>query len=169
MLRPSINKGWLRFDPMVALLTIPIALFLIIVQLETPKANIPQAVGPEVMPIAVLVLLMVNGVFLFIRSTSAKKKQASSVGADPSGPSPQADQQKYRGVILVLLGLIVYGFVLVPAGFILATAFLIIFEARVLQPGRWVRNVVVGVGFSTLVYFTFVKLLSVMLPAGILG
>jgi hypothetical protein len=77
--------------------------------------------------------------------------------------------KKYHGVILVLLGLIVYGFVLVPAGFILATAFLIIFEARVLQPGRWMRNVVVGFGFSTVVYFTFVKLLNVMLPSGILG
>ena len=168
MLRPSI-RAWLRFDPMVALLTIPIALFLIFMEMETPKANIPQAVGPEVMPIGVLILLMVNGIFLFFQTTSAKRKQASSVGADPSGASPQARQLKYRGVILVLLGLIVYGFVLVPAGFILATAFLIIFEARVLQPGRWMRNVVVGFGLSTTVYFTFVKLLNVMLPAGILG
>jgi len=163
------RTNWLRFDPMVALLTIPIALFLIVVELETPKANIPQAVGPEVMPVGVLILLMVNGVLLLMRSISGRSKPASSDGSDSSAPSPQPLKQRYRGVILVLLGLLVYGFALVPVGFILATGFLIVFEARVLQPGRWARNLAVGFGFSALVYFTFVKLLNVMLPAGILG
>ena len=162
-------KAWVRFDPMVALLTIPIAIFLIVVELDTPKANIPQTVGPEVMPVGILMLLIVNAVFLFLQSTSGKRAPVSSVAVDAPAPPPQSWLKKYRGIMLVLLGLMVYGFVLVPVGFILATSFLIIYEARVLQPGRWVRNVVLGVGSATVVYFTFVKLLNVMLPAGILG
>ena len=154
---------------MVALLTIPIAIFLIIVELDTPVANIPQTVGPAAMPIGVLVLLMVNAIFLFQQSTSGKRASVSSVAVDAPAPSPQSWLKKYRGIILVILGLMVYGFILVPVGFILATSFLIIYEARVLQPGRWIRNVILGVGSSALAYFTFVKLLNVMLPAGILG
>jgi putative tricarboxylic transport membrane protein len=72
-------------------------------------------------------------------------------------------------VLLVLAGLIVYGFILVPVGFILATTLLIIYEARLLQPGKWVRNAGVGFGMGAGVYLIFVKLLNVMLPAGILG
>ncbi len=163
----SSPKSWLRFDPMVGLLTIPIAIFLIIVELETPVANIPQTVGPAAMPIGVLVLLMVNAIFLFIQSTSGKK---ASVSPDATAEAPQLPWLKrYRGIILVILGLVIYGLILVPVGFILATSFLIIYEARVLQPGTWVRNVVLGFGSSALAYFTFIKLLNVMLPAGILG
>jgi len=162
-------KTWFRFDPMVGLLTIPIAIFLIIVEVDTPKANIPQTVGPEVMPIGVLILLIVNAIFLFLQSTSGKRAPVSSAAVDAPAPPPQLWLKKYRGIILVLLGLMVYGFLLAPVGFILATSFLIIYEARVLQPGRWIRNVVLGVGSAAVVYFTFVKLLNVMLPAGILG
>ncbi len=164
----SALKSWLRFDTMVAVLTFPIAIFLIIVELDTPVANIPQTVGPAAMPIGVLVLLMVNAVFLFIQSTSEKKASASSPAAGSEAP-PQPWLKKNRGIILVILGLVIYGLILIPIGFILATSFLIIYEARVLQPGRWIRNVVLGVGSSALVYFAFIKLLNVMLPAGILG
>jgi len=164
----SSHKSWLRFDTMVAILTIPIAIFLIIVELETPVANIPQTVGPAAMPIGVLILLMVNAIFLFIQSTSGKKGPVPSAEAASEVP-PLPWVKKNRGIILVILGLVIYGLILVPVGFILATSFLIIYEARVLQPGRWIRNVVLGVGSSALVYFIFIKLLNVTLPAGILG
>ncbi len=162
----SSLKSWLRFDTMVALLTIPIAIFLIIVELDTPVANIPQTVGPAAMPIGILILLMINAVFLFIQSS--KKASVSSPEVESKTPAlPWV--KRYRGIILVILGLVIYGLILVPIGFVLATSFLIIYEARVLQPGKWVRNVVLGFGSSALAYFTFIKLLNVMLPAGILG
>jgi putative tricarboxylic transport membrane protein len=163
------SKTWFRFDPMVALLTIPIATFLILVELDTPKANIPQAVGPEVMPIGILVLLIFNALALFFRSVYGKGNPGSPTNEEGKEHCASSWRKKYQTVILVLVGLLGYGFIVVPVGFILATAFLIIFEARILQAGRWVRNVAVGVGFSTGVYLTFVKLLNVMLPAGIFG
>jgi putative tricarboxylic transport membrane protein len=163
------SKTWFRFDPLVALLSIPIAIFLIFVELDTPKANIPQAVGPEVMPIGILILLIFNALALFFRSVYGKGKPVSPVNDESKDPSAPSWRKKYQAVILVLVGLLVYGVIVVPVGFILATAFLIIFEARVLQAGRWIRNVIVGLGFSTGVYLTFVKLLNVMLPAGIFG
>jgi hypothetical protein len=163
------SKTWFRFDPMVALLSIPIAIFLIFVELDTPKANIPQAVGPEVMPIGILVLLIFNALALFFRSVYGKGNPGSPTNEEGKEHCAPSWRKKYQTVILVLVGLLIYGFIVVPVGFILATAFLIIFEARILQAGRWVRNVAVGVGFSTGVYLTFVKLLNVMLPAGIFG
>ena len=163
------SKTWFCFDPMVALLSIPIAIFLIFVELDTPKANIPQAVGPEAMPIGILVLLIFNALALFFRAVYGKGKPGSPTNEEGKEYPAPSWRKKYQTVILVLVGLLVYGVIVVPVGFILATAFLIIFEAKILQAGRWVRNVAVGVGFSTAVYLTFVKLLNVMLPAGIFG
>jgi hypothetical protein len=163
------SKTWFRFDPMIALLSIPIAIFLIFVELDTPKANIPQAVGPEVMPIGILILLIINALGLFLKSAYGKGKPVPLAGDEDKDPAAPSWGKQYQAIILVLTGLVVYGFTVVPVGFVLATVFLIIFEARVLQAGRWIRNVIVGFGFSTGVYLVFVKLLNVMLPAGILG
>jgi len=163
------SKSWVRFDPLVALVSIPIAVFLIIVELETPKANIPQAVGPEVMPIGILLLLIVNALALFVQTVYGKGKPPAAAAPTAAGASSESWVKKYKAVLLVLLGLIVYGFILVPIGFVLATTFLIIYEARLLQRGKWIRNAAVGFGVSVGVYLIFVKLLNVMLPAGILG
>ena len=163
------SKSWVRFDPLVALVSIPIAVFLIIVELETPKANIPQAVGPEVMPIGILLLLIVNALALFVQTVYGKGKPPAAAAPTAAGASSESWVKKYKAVLLVLLGLIVYGFILVPIGFVLATTFLIIYEARLLQRGKWIRNAGVGIGVSVGVYLIFVKLLNVMLPAGILG
>jgi putative tricarboxylic transport membrane protein len=163
------SKSWLRFDPLLALLSIPIAVFLIYVEMETPKANIPQAVGPEVMPIGILLLLIGNAIALFVQALYGKGRAPSPAPQEAGGSSSEPGLKKYRAVLLVLAGLIVYGFILVPIGFVLATTFLIIYEARLLQPGKWFRNVAVGLGVGAGVYFVFVKLLNVMLPAGIWG
>ncbi len=165
----SSSKSWVRFDPLLALVSIPVAVFLIFVEVETPKANIPQAVGPEVMPIGILLLLIVNAFALFFQTVYGKGKPSSAAPPTAAEPSSEPWFKKYRAVLLVLAGLILYGLILVPIGFILATTFLIIYEARLLQPGKWVRNVMAGFGVSVGVYLIFVKLLSVMLPAGLLG
>jgi putative tricarboxylic transport membrane protein len=163
------SKSWVRFDPLLALVSIPVAVFLIFVELETPKANIPQAVGPEVMPIGILLLLVVNAFVLFVQAVYGKGKPPAAAAPIAAGASSESWVKKYQAVLLVLAGLIFYGLILVPIGFILATTFLIIYEARLLQPGKWFRNAGVGIGVSVGVYLIFVKLLNVMLPAGILG
>jgi putative tricarboxylic transport membrane protein len=163
------SKSWFRFDPLLALASIPVAVFLIVVELDTPKANIPQAVGPEVMPVGILLLLIGNAIALFVQAVYGKGRAPAPAPHEAGGISSEPWLKKYQAVLLVLAGLIVYGFILVPVGFVLATTFLIIYEARLLQPGKWVRNTAVGLGVGAGVYLIFVKLLNVMLPAGILG
>ena len=70
---------------------------------------------------------------------------------------------------LILLALFIYAVILEPVGFIICTSLLVIYQARVLERGRWIRNIVIGLVFSIGVYFIFVKVLNVMLPAGVLG
>ena len=96
------SKSWFRFDPLLALLSIPIAISLIFVELETPKANIPQAVGPEVMPIGILVLLIVNAFVLFVQTVYGKGKTPSSAAPEAEVPSSDSWLKKYQAVLLVL-------------------------------------------------------------------
>lgn len=161
------KKNFIGFDRVAAMITIPIALFLIYVAYSAPKSNIRQTLGPQALPIAVLILIIVCAVFIFIEASGDKQQSAPATDVEEA-PPVSAGFDKYKTVVLVVLGLVVYGIMLEPVGFVISTTLLVLYSARLFEKGKWVRNVVVSLLFSISVYYCFVNLLDVMLPAGIL-
>ncbi len=161
------KKNFIGFDRVVAIITVPIALFLIYVAYSAPKSNIPQTLGPEAMPIAVLILIIVCAVFIFINASGDTHESTPATDVEEAPPA-STGVDKYKIVVLVVLGLVVYGIMLEPVGFVISTTLLVLYSARLFEKGKWVRNGVVSLLFSISVYYSFVHLLDVMLPAGIL-
>lgn len=161
------EKGSIGFDRVLAIITVPIAFFLIYVAYSAPKSNIRQTLGPEAMPIAVLILIIVCAVFIFINSSGDAQEPTPATDVEEA-PPVSAGFDKYKTVVLVVLGLVVYGVMLEPVGFVISTTLLVLYSARLFEKGKWVRNTVVSLLFSISVYYCFVHLLDVMLPAGIL-
>ena len=170
-LRNTSLKHFISFDNILAILTIPIAIFLIIYEYKTPRAAAIQQVGPEVWPIGILGLWIISAFILFINAIYMNRKSSSSADL-PLMQTASTWREKHKHqivVVMVLLGLVTYGALLEFLCFIICTSLLVIYQARVLERGKWVRNTLVAIIFSVLVYFIFVKLLSVLLPAGLLG
>lgn|GEM_PF-1456980 len=164
------KKSLWNFDRIVALSSILIALFLIHNEYNMPNPNIQQTIGPSFMPIAILVALILSALLVFVTSFQAKQKPA---GADTAPASTEAATKtsagQYKVMAMVILGLLVYAILLIPAGFIISTTLLILWEAQLFEKGKWIRNLLVSVLFSIAVYYLFVRVLEVMLPAGILS
>ena len=162
-------KHGIKFDHWVVILTVVIGIFLIVVEYKAPTPDIPQQMGPHVWPILVLVLLIACAILLFFQTLSEKRKSSPSPGL---GVTEERGEKWYRkpevSGALTVLGLVLYGVFLEPVGFIICTSLLAIYQARVLERGRWVRNIVSSVIFSVAIYFTFSKLLMVRLPPGLL-
>ena len=70
---------------------------------------------------------------------------------------------------LIILGLLIYAVILIPVGFIISTTILILWQAQMFERGKWIRNLVVSIVFSCVVYYLFAHVLEVMLPTGILS
>jgi putative tricarboxylic transport membrane protein len=161
-------KNLFTFDRLVAILTIPIAVFLIIVAHEAPRPNMPQAIGPHVWPIGILGLMIVCAVFLYLQTIREKREALSQTAAS----APEMDRKWYRNPemtgVLTIAGLVLYTAFLESVGFIICTSLLVIFQARIIQKGKWVRNIVSGVIFSLAIYFAMSKLLMMRLPPGLL-
>jgi putative tricarboxylic transport membrane protein len=158
------------FDQLVAILTIPISIFLMVIEYRAPRATFVQAVGPHVWPLYILGLLVIMAVALFVQAVRNKKQP--SAPADPF-PVPRSMAKWYEepwmAPALLILGLILYAVLLDALGFILSTFLLIIYLARLLEGGHWLRNILTGAVFSVGVYLLFVKVLNTSLPAGLLG
>ena len=161
-------KDLFTFDRLVVILTIPIAVFLIIVAHEAPRPNMPQAIGPHVWPIGILGLMIVCAIFMYLQTIREKRKSLPS----PAVSLPDIDVKWYRKPemtgVLTIVGLLFYTAFLQPVGFIICTSLLVIYQARVIQRGRWGRNIVSAVIFSCAIYFSFDRLLMVKLPPGLL-
>lgn len=186
----NVNK----FDLLFAVLIMPVSVFLINVAYKTPRPDVLMIVGPHIWPIGLLGILIVCAILLFLQTISERRQplhspDPSSIEIEEDGkiikrrielpghtspvtPSDTATKW-YRkpelSVILTVLGLLLYGVFLESVGFIICTSLLVIYQSRVLQRGRWVRNIVTGVIFSVVTYVTFSKVLLVTLPPGLLG
>ena len=64
--------------------------------------------------------------------------------------------------------LIVYAFLVVPLGYLVATALLFFAAARVLGSRNTIRDAIVSVALVVLVYVAFTRFLDISLPEGVL-
>jgi putative tricarboxylic transport membrane protein len=162
------RKFSVGFDHLVAIGAIPLAIFLIVEAYRAPRPNVRQTLGPEFLPIAVLCLIVVCAVFIFIDATRTVKESQPSPETPAAQPTSPRGHKKQVILVLIVAGLVVYGAILDRAGFIISTTLLVLWSARLFEKGKWVRNVIVSLVFSCSVYYCFVYLLGVSLPAGIL-
>ncbi|WP_328323363.1 tripartite tricarboxylate transporter TctB family protein [Kribbella sp. NBC_00382] len=162
------------------------------VEAQTVKASeVDVEASRMVRLIAAVVLVVLSGTFLVgvfdIRSPK---------GLDPAGPrffpllvtaawlllsigylieglrSPRdtdkADRSWFEPVAVSVL-LVLYAFLVVPLGYIIATALLFYAAARVLGSRQLVRDIIVAVVLSVVVYIAFTQFLDISLPEGVLG
>jgi len=102
------------------------------------------------------------------RADARKSAEASAGGAR----SPGAFVRRNYEVILTFLSILVYTALLGPVGFIVMSALYIFFQALILTP-KAKRNpkaaALIAVVAAVSIDFLFVRLLSVLLPKGIIG
>lgn len=154
-------------------------------------------VTPRTFPAIVGVALIVLGVFLVAQALYRGRKLAEATprSAAPSaegsgaavssadtrdGGATSADEASgvvleapedppSKKVVLQFALFFVYLAILIPVGFLLATAAFLMTMTSIYAPHRWVRNLIFSVLFAVAVYVAFVYGLAVYLPVGILG
>lgn len=80
----------------------------------------------------------------------------------------EAEDTNWRTVGLAVVCLLVYAFLLAPLGYVVATTIFFPVVARVFGSRRLVRDIVIGIVASLILFVGFTQLLGVRLPAGIL-
>lgn len=80
----------------------------------------------------------------------------------------EAEATSWRTVGLAITCLLVYAFLLTPLGYVVATTIFFPVVARVFGSRRWVRDVIIGLLASIVLFVGFTQFLGVRLPLGIL-
>jgi putative tricarboxylic transport membrane protein len=131
-------------------------------------------VGPATLPTVLSVLLVIAGLVLAVigwrgRDKGARVRHddvAETVDELVHHGEPDVPWRRLAVVVALFIG---YALVFIPLGYILATASYLGVMVTVIDRARWKRNLIFAVFFAVIVYFGFTELLSVELPAGVLG
>lgn len=128
-------------------------------------------IGPATLPTALSVLLIIAGLALAV--IGLRRRRVTDVAAeDPAGDDPVAPAEPpvpWQRLAVVVALFIGYALIFIPLGYMLATALYLGVMVTVIDRARWKRNLIFAVGFAVVVYYGFTELLSVQLPAGVLG
>ena len=122
-------------------------------------------VGPRVIPYIVGVGLVLLGAWLAVEAATGRGGPAVSDDSEDADPSLPTD---WRVVGLLAVALTVYGLLIEPAGFVLASALLFAGAAFAMGSRRIARDAVIGVLFALVLYLGFTRGIDLDLPAGVL-
>lgn len=117
-------------------------------------------------------LLMLLSLVLLVRGIREYLKLRKAGALAKDGTTLSAFVSRNREVILTFTALAVYIVLLDAIGFFIMSAAFIFVEALVLTPAEkrnWAAALLLGVICSAGIDFLFVRVLNVLLPAGILG
>ena len=120
------------------------------------------AVGPSVMPAVVGLGLVALGFLLLLRATVRPDLELAR------HVSAEAAASEWRTPGLTLGALVVYAATLGWAGYVMATSIVLPVAAAILGSRQPVRDVVVAIALSIVVFFGFTEFLGVRLPSGLL-
>ena len=128
---------------------------------QIPTLEIGDPLGPKAFPRLLGIALIVAAILLFIETL---KKDAA---AEEKAPRESLRHLWMIGGVTVWTAL--YFGLFDRAGYLVATVAYLLPLMAVFNPGKWVANELTSVLWAVGSYILFVKILGVVLPAGLLG
>jgi putative tricarboxylic transport membrane protein len=124
-----------------------------------PMGKIRQP-GAAVFPLIVAALMAVSSLMILFEEMRSRNSEEGPLGL-PSG----AGLHRLLGVVASLVGYVVMAYLV---GHLIGSVLLSLALVHLINPGSWVRTVVIGLAISLSTYGLFVSILGVPLPRGVL-
>lgn len=122
-----------------------------------------SVVGTVFFPMIVVLGLLALSLILLLRTTILPDNDLAELAATEEAAT------HWPTVGLAALALTAYALALKPLGYIVATSLFFPGIARILNSRQPVRNLIIGVVLSIVIYVAFTRFLGVRLPAGVLA
>jgi putative tricarboxylic transport membrane protein len=143
-----------------ALLAVGTGLVSIAGGLQVREAGGFSVIGPRQFPIAIGVGLIVLGILFLVLTTIRPDRELGRLAAEQE----RVTQWTTTGAAIALLG--AYAVAFVALGYVVATASFFALGARTLGSRKPLRDAIVGVALSAVLYAGFTRYLGVQLPTG---
>jgi len=162
------SAAWLQTGFLLLLVALSVFYLWQTQYVRDPPRNI--LVGPRTFPLLVGGLMLVVSILLVWRDVRPTKgSDAASVVVSDAEGEGDVTISDWPAVWAVLASLMMLAFLLVPLGFVATIALSLFGLSTFFAPTHWLRNLIVAVTFSVVVYALFTQVLGIPLPNGVLA
>ena len=126
---------------------------------KLPMGQIRQP-GAAVFPLIVAALMAISSLMILFEERKSLDSMEGPLGL-PSG----SGLRRLLGAVATLVGYVLMAYLV---GHLIASILLSLALVHLINPGSWVRTVVIGLAISLSTYGLFVSMLGVPLPRGVL-
>ncbi|MBS3977901.1 MAG: tripartite tricarboxylate transporter TctB family protein [Syntrophomonadaceae bacterium] len=152
-------------NALTGIISIILGTFYYFMSMQIPVVTIGDLVGPRLFPQIVAAIAVISGVLLLLGEIISKNKKKQKILWDF-----QERKDVYIRIVLTVVAGLIYGFLLVPLGYILST---ILFMSMIMLIINGTRRIFESISFclafSIITYVAFAMLLNIGLPRGILA
>ena len=139
----------------------------IIVVFDTANMLVPPAsgtVGPQIFPYLVsgFLILVSIGIIIQVLRGNLGQPEGTEFGET-------IEKTDFKTLLLVAASMATYPLLIERAGFIVATTVVFFGVSFAFGAKNVVKNLIISIIFSAIVYFSFTRGLNVNLPSGIMG
>ena len=139
----------------------------IIVVFDTANMLVPPAsgtVGPQIFPYLVsgFLILVSIGIIIQVLRGNLGQPEGTEFGET-------IEKTDFKTLLLVAASMATYPLLIERAGFIVATTVVFFGVSFAFGAKNVIKNLIISVIFSAIVYFSFTRGLNVNLPSGIMG
>jgi len=129
-----------------------------------PEMRMGDKLGPKLFPTIVGILAAVSGIILMILDKRPLKAGAKADKKAEFGFVKHKDV--WLKIMLTTIVGVAYGLVMDTLGFTIPTALFMFFISTLINKGRLVQNIIIGVSFAVITYGIFGVALQLSLPRG---
>ncbi|WP_040977986.1 tripartite tricarboxylate transporter TctB family protein [Oceanobacillus jeddahense] len=150
----------MKFDRYAGVVFLAIGVLFIYESFKIDSSAYGSAIGPNVFPFILGVLLIVSSVTLIIQTSLHMKNMSKEEQLEEEA----LKKGKYRKFLIILAALILYAFFLEPLGFVITTFLFLIIGFQTLEKGKITNSIIISLAFSIGVYWVYVGVLNGALP-----
>ncbi len=148
-----------RAHIIIGILLLSFALFYAYLAWDLPDRNLPNTLGPDVMPYVFAVFLALLALILIVQTVGGKEK-----GKTAPENLPGIEPRQGVGVLLLIGLFALYIGLMSYAGFLLVTPFIVAFLMYLTGSRKKGEIIIASIGVTAFIYVLFHYLFQVPLP-----
>jgi putative tricarboxylic transport membrane protein len=142
----------IQFDRIASVLFLAIGVLFIIGSQHLANSSYGSAVGPDIFPLFLGIVLVFLSVRLFYESFLRKNQQDSK------------EKLLYKPFLIIFTATLFYILTLETIGYVITTFLFLFVCFQTMERSKWVASFMISACFSGLVYFFYVQILKGTLP-----
>ncbi len=155
------NKKTTNYDFLTGIISVVLGVVYGLLSYNIKRSPMGNPLAPSMFPLILAACMIVFGIILVLKSDLESTKRAFQKAKEMATDN---DKHSQRMIAATVVTSIVYALILEHFGYVISTFIFMMAMLSITNGKKWVKNSIVALLFSGIVYYIFFYLLGISLP-----